>query len=57
MGNSLNRTLMGMVERAEAKGLQETRLRQHFHRMRPVGWMNEPNGLCQVNGVFHAYLQ
>ena len=57
MGNSLNRTLMGMVERAEAKGLQDTRFRQHFHLMPPVGWMNDPNGLCQVNGVFHAYFQ
>ena len=57
MGNSLNRTLMGMVERAEAKGLQDTRFRQHFHLMPPVGWMNDPNGLCQVDGVFHAYFQ
>ena len=30
---------------------------QHFHIMPPTGWLNDPNGLCQADGVFHAYFQ
>ena len=57
MGNSLNRTLMALAERAETAGLRDARFRQRFHVMPPVGWMNDPNGLCQFDGVFHAYFQ
>lgn len=31
--------------------------RTKFHIMPPVGWINDPNGLCQFKGVFHAYFQ
>ena len=31
--------------------------RLHYHIMPPTGWMNDPNGLCQVNGVNHIYFQ
>lgn len=31
--------------------------RQAFHLMPPVGWMNDPNGLCQLNGEYHIYFQ
>lgn len=31
--------------------------RLHFHLMPPAGWMNDPNGLCQMNGVYHIYFQ
>lgn len=57
MGNPLNRTLMQFVERAEANASHDVRFRQHFHVMPPVGWLNDPNGLCQFDGVFHAYFQ
>ena len=57
MGNSLNRTLMRLAERVEAEGLRDERFRQRFHVMPPVGWVNDPNGLCQVDGVFHVYFQ
>ncbi|MEY8436840.1 glycoside hydrolase family 32 protein [Atopobiaceae bacterium 24-176] len=30
---------------------------QRFHLMPEVGWLNDPNGLCQKDGVFHAYYQ
>ena len=30
---------------------------QHFHLMPREGWLNDPNGLCQKDGVFHAYFQ
>lgn len=31
--------------------------RLHYHLMPPTGWMNDPNGLCQQNGVYHIYFQ
>ena len=31
--------------------------RTKFHIMPPVGWLNDPNGLCQFRGVYHAYFQ
>lgn len=31
--------------------------RFHFHLMPKTGWLNDPNGLCQVNGIFHIYYQ
>ncbi len=31
--------------------------RTRFHIMPPVGWINDPNGLCQFQGIFHAYFQ
>ena len=31
--------------------------RTRFHIMPPVGWLNDPNGLCQFRGIYHAYFQ
>lgn len=28
-----------------------------FHLMPPTGWLNDPNGLCQFQGVNHIYFQ
>ncbi|MCR5654072.1 MAG: glycosyl hydrolase family 32, partial [Lachnospiraceae bacterium] len=28
-----------------------------FHLMPPVGWLNDPNGLCECNGVYHIFFQ
>ena len=30
---------------------------QCFHLTPPVGWLNDPNGLCQLDGTYHAYFQ
>ena len=27
--------------------------RLHFHLMPPMGWLNDPNGLCVIKGVNH----
>lgn len=29
----------------------------HFHLFPPKGWLNDPNGLCQFNGVHHIFFQ
>ncbi|SEH42984.1 MULTISPECIES: glycoside hydrolase family 32 protein [Atopobiaceae] len=31
--------------------------RMGFHLMPPSGWINDPNGLCQFRGVYHAFFQ
>lgn len=31
--------------------------RLRFHLMPRTGWMNDPNGLCQMNGVYHIFYQ
>lgn len=31
--------------------------RTKYHIMPPVGWLNDPNGLCQFRGTYHAYFQ
>lgn len=31
--------------------------RMKYHIMPPVGWLNDPNGLCRFNGEFHAFFQ
>ncbi len=28
-----------------------------YHLMPPVGWLNDPNGLCQFNGTYNIYYQ
>ncbi len=31
--------------------------RMGFHLMPPVGWLNDPNGLCQLGGTYHVFHQ
>lgn len=31
--------------------------RPKIHISPPVGWLNDPNGLCQYQGVYHAFYQ
>lgn len=54
--NALTRDLIRLTENAE-KTAQTDRFRQKLHLMPPVGWLNDPNGLCQFNGVYHAFFQ
>ena len=48
-------------EREERKKMEGTvkncPFRTNYHIMPPVGWLNDPNGLCQFGGVFHVYFQ
>ena len=31
--------------------------RMGFHLMPPTGWLNDPNGLCQLDGTYHVFHQ
>lgn len=60
--NALTRDLVKLVETAEQnmaakeKGAEKS-FREKLHLMPPVGWLNDPNGLCQFRGVYHAFFQ
>ncbi len=39
----------------EAVGREEHRLA--YHLMPETGWLNDPNGLMELDGVYHIYYQ
>lgn len=60
--NALTKDLAKLTDFAEelARKIEETgkdEYRQKLHLMPPVGWLNDPNGLCQFHGVYHAFFQ
>ena len=55
--NALTKDLKNLTEIAERNAVSNGRFRQKFHLMPPVGWLNDPNGLCQYGGVYHAFFQ
>lgn len=36
---------------------KDKKYRLKFHLMPPVGWMNDPNGLCFYKGLYHVFFQ
>lgn len=58
--NALTRDLIKLTDIAETQEAEKEEkllFREHFHLMPPVGWLNDPNGLCQFEGVYHAFFQ
>ena len=62
--NALTRDLVKLVDIAEKnqKAKEELsasnkKFREKLHLMPPVGWLNDPNGLCQFHGIYHAFFQ
>lgn len=37
--------------------LNSDKFRLSYHLMPPIGWLNDPNGLCELNGKYHIYYQ
>ena len=58
--NALQRDLkklVPLVERLGAADAAADPYRQHYHLQPPVGWLNDPNGLCVYSGQYHAFFQ
>lgn len=55
--NALTKDLINLTRAAEQNAVPNGKFRQKIHLMPPVGWLNDPNGLCQYGGVFHAFFQ
>ena len=41
----------------EAENIDKDYWRLGYHLMPPVGWLNDPNGLCEFNGEYHVFYQ
>lgn len=37
--------------------VQKDPMRLQYHIQPPMGWLNDPNGLCQKDGIYHIYFQ
>lgn len=56
--NALYRTWNRLTEDAvNRQAGREDPWRPKLHVAPPVGWLNDPNGLCQFRGVYHAFFQ
>ena len=54
---ALTKDLIKLTVEAENNTNPGGRFRQKLHLMPPVGWLNDPNGLCQFRGIYHAFFQ
>lgn len=60
MANMLKRDLEALVRRIEAADgarVASDPWRQRFHLEPPVGWLNDPNGLCRWGEWYHIFYQ
>lgn len=58
--NALNRDLKKLthfIEKKDAKRVLNDPYALKFHIMPKVGWLNDPNGLCQFKGKYHVFFQ
>lgn len=58
--NVMRETLLQKVEALEAEKSQSVRKSpwsMRYHIMPPVGWLNDPNGLCYFRGRYHVFFQ
>ncbi|MDA3730293.1 glycoside hydrolase family 32 protein [Niameybacter massiliensis] len=58
--NALNRDLKKLtqiIEEKEAGRILKDSYALKFHIMPKVGWLNDPNGLCQFKGKYHVFFQ
>jgi len=46
-----------LAEQNDRERVEQDKHRLQYHLMPYVGWLNDPNGLCQLNGVYHIFYQ
>jgi len=52
-------TIRNLIKNAEQEAISgdECLFRLGFHLMPPTGWLNDPNGLCQLEETYHIFFQ
>lgn len=50
-------TAVGAYENVQKPLCDKDPWRLNFHIMPPVGWLNDPNGLCCFNGIYYVFFQ
>ena len=57
--NVLHRTWEKLIAQELEKNRKEAKKKwqPRLHIAPPVGWLNDPNGLCQYQGLYHAFYQ
>ena len=57
--NVMEEVMVPWIQEQEkkGKGLKNAKWSTRFHIMPPVGWLNDPNGLCYYNGDYHFFFQ
>ena len=48
-----------LIKEAESKAINDSNClyRLGYHLMPPTGWLNDPNGLCQLGDTYHIFFQ
>lgn len=55
--NRVRKELLHRIEQEEERAGFQGVYRMKYHLMPPVGWLNDPNGLCQFRGIYHVFFQ
>lgn len=58
--NALHRDLKKLINMClekESTKVNSDEYRLKYHLMPPIGWLNDPNGLCQFKGEYHVFYQ
>lgn len=58
--NALHQVWEKLIEeesRRQKENADRDQWRPQIHIAPPAGWLNDPNGLCQYKGIYHAFYQ
>ncbi|MCC8069211.1 MAG: glycoside hydrolase family 32 protein [Ruminococcus sp.] len=55
--NVRSKNLLKACETLENNTSKDIKYRPKYHISPKVGWLNDPNGLCQYNGLYHIFYQ
>ncbi len=56
--NSINKNFAKIISKIEKTALdKQYKYKPAFHLSPPIGWLNDPNGLCRFRGYYHVFFQ